>query len=234
VGAWATSQPETIYVFERYGIDYCCHGKTSLSDACRERGIDPDHVLDELQRGRSRGGPLARDWHHARLAELCDHIECTHHAYLREELPRLAEQIDKVIAAHVDRHPELQGVRRTFQELRAELEPHMMKEERVLFPAVRALERSAGLPAFPFGTLRNPIRVMEDEHDVASQALSRLRQLTNDYRPPDDACPTYRALMDRLARLEGDLHRHIHKENNILFPRAAQLEESLSGATVEV
>ena len=100
--------------------------------------------------------------------------------------------------------------------------------------AVRALERSAALPAFPFGSLRNPIRVMEHEHDVAGQALARLRQLTKDYRPPEDACPTYRALLDRLSRLEADLHRHIHKENNILFPRAAQLEASLSDAAVGV
>jgi regulator of cell morphogenesis and NO signaling len=127
---------------------------------------------------------------------------------------------------HGENHPELHQVKQAFAELRAELEPHMFKEERILFPAIRMLEQSESPPAFPFGAVANPIRMMELEHDHAGDALERIRTLTGDYRIPEGACNTYRAMLARLQTLEQDMHLHVHKENNILFPRAIELESS--------
>jgi regulator of cell morphogenesis and NO signaling len=141
-------------------------------------------------------------------------------------LPRLAEIVAKVAAVHGEAHPALLQVQQTFEELRAELEPHMFKEERILFPAIRQLETAAAPPVFPFGTVANPIRVMESEHDHAGGALDRMRVLTDEYLTPSDACNTYRAMLDGLRELEQDMHTHVHKENNILFPRAAEVESS--------
>ncbi len=145
---------------------------------------------------------------------------------MREELPRLSSMLEKLVEEHGKKHSELLRCREAFSSLRRELEPHMAKEEQILFPMIRDLEASATLPDFHCGSLRNPIRVMEHEHDDAALALSRLRELTANYTPPDDACSTYHAAFAGLAELEADLHRHIHKENNILFPRAVA-EESL-------
>lgn len=227
VGRLATERPEAVDVLERAGVDYCCGGERSLMDACRAANVDPQSLLDEIDRAADVRGTagLDLDWSDRPLAELCDHIKRTHHAFLREQLPLLEDRIDKVVNAHAATHPELIEVRSAFAELRNELEPHMMKEERILFPAIRALEQSDRPLAFPFGTVQNPIRMMEHEHDNAGQCLRRLRELTSDYSPPEDACPTYLAMLDGLQNLEADLHRHIHKENNILFPRAAALEQ---------
>ncbi|MEE8312911.1 MAG: iron-sulfur cluster repair di-iron protein [Myxococcota bacterium] len=218
-------RPSRARVFERLGIDYCCGGKEPLARACETKGLDPRMVLEAIEREDAKS-PAAeeRDWSRATLTELADHIENVHHSYLREELPRLASLIEEVVRAHGERHAELLECRDVFDSLRHELEAHLFKEERILFPMIRDLEASATLPDFHCGTLRNPIRVMEHEHDGAALALSRLRELTGDYAPPDDACNTYRAAFTGLAELEADLHRHIHKENNILFPRAVAEE----------
>lgn len=224
VGTWVARHPQTSRVFESLQIDYCCGGGKSLEEACWERQLDPQQVHARLEEAVEKEEEPGEDWLQASLTELCDHIERTHHAYLRQELPRLAAMIDKVVDAHGEAHPELSEVRQVFRALRGELEPHMFKEERVLFPAIRQLEESGGTASFPFGTVGNPIGVMEQEHDHAAKALSRLRWLTNDYELPADACNTYRAMLDGLRQLEADMHRHVHKENNILFPRAARLE----------
>ena len=171
-------------------------------------------------------GSPERDWSRASLTELVDHIESEHHGYLREELPRLSGLIEKLVETHGGRHSELLQCRQVFDSLRRELEPHMAKEEQILFPMIRDLDASSTLPDFHCGSLRNPIRVMELEHDDASLALLRLRELTADYTPPGDACSTHRAAFAGLAALEADLHRHIHKETDILFPRAVA-EEAL-------
>jgi regulator of cell morphogenesis and NO signaling len=135
--------------------------------------------------------------------------------------------IAKIVNAHGEARPELSKVQHEFAALRSELEPHMFKEEQVLFPAIRWLEQSETQPAFPFGTVANPIRMMEHEHDTAGNVLARIRELTCDYRAPADACNTYRAALDGLRELEIDLHQHIHKENSILFPKAIERETSL-------
>ncbi|RMF42530.1 MAG: iron-sulfur cluster repair di-iron protein [Planctomycetota bacterium] len=229
VGQLVAQRPAAASVLERVGIDYCCGGGKTLSEACQAKGIDPADLLDQVAAAEQKVDQLQTDqrtnWLDRSLTELCDHIEQTHHAYLKEELPRLSELIAKVVTAHGDRHPSLRDVQQVFAALRAELEPHMMKEERILFPAVRQLEQASGQRiAFPFGSVANPILMMEHEHDVAGDALKQLRALTSDYTPPSNACNTYRVMLDSLQRLEADLHQHIHEENNILFPRAMQLE----------
>jgi regulator of cell morphogenesis and NO signaling len=163
------------------------------------------------------------------MTELADHIEQTHHAYLREELPRLTGLVGKIREVHGERHPKLVEVQRVFLGLRDELMMHMMKEEQVLFPMIRQMEASDNEPSFDCGSVDNPIRVMEHEHDNAGNALARLNELTGGYLPPADACNTYRATLSGLQELELDLHLHIHKENNILFPRASEREKLLCG-----
>jgi regulator of cell morphogenesis and NO signaling len=179
-------------------------------------------VRGALQNTRAAGVEDA-DWTAASVAELCTHIVDHHHAYLRDELPRLRALVDKVARAHDDAHPELADVETTFAAVANELEAHMDREEQVLFPACVALEEGA-VAVFPFGTVENPIRAMLHDHDEVAAGLARLRLLTNGYEQPGDACNSYRAMLDRLHTLEVDLHRHVHEENNILFPRALELE----------
>ena len=223
VGQVAACQPEAIRILEQHGIDYC-YGDKSLAVACRDAGINAQEVFDEIERAKPIDDEPRPDWLDVSLTDLCDHIEQTHHTFLREQLPFLTQLIDKVVEVHAQLHPELREVRIAFAKLRAELESHMMKEERILFPAVRALEQASQHVVFPFGSMQNPIRMMEHEYDSAGQVLRRLRELTSGFAAPDDACNSYRASLDWLAHLEADLHQHIHKENNILFPRAAEME----------
>jgi len=224
VGNWVAAHPDTSRVFEALKIDYCCGGEVSLEQACRNRGLDPQHVVAQLEEMIAQEEPTTQNWQDASLADLCDHIEQSHHGYLKVELPRLAQMIAKVAKIHGADHPELATIQEVFASLRVELEPHMFKEERVLFPAIRQLEQSAEDPCFPFGTVANPIRMMEHEHDDAGYALSRIQTLTRDYQVPEGACNTYRAMLAGLRHLERDMHRHVHKENSILFPRAIELE----------
>lgn len=215
-------------VFEQYGLDYCCGGQVSLNKACQEKGIDPKEVLEALSASdaevRESG---STDWRQAALTELADHIEATHHAYLRSELPRLSHLMEKVVNAHSERHPELSTVSETLKALTAELTQHLAKEEQVLFPIIRKMD-STGDTDSHCGAVANPIRVMEMEHNNAGQALASLRSLTNEYQAPEDGCTTYQALLAGLAELEFDIHQHILKESSILFPRAIALEEKLS------
>lgn len=230
VGALVGERLGRSQVLERLGIDYCCGGKVPLAEACAGRGLDVAAVVRELEDWDARAGADAgEEVRGLGLGALADHIEATHHAYLHAALPQLAAQFDKVVAAHGANHPELAEARAVLGQLRAELESHMFKEEKVLFPLIRQLEAASSRPTFHCGSINNPIRVMEHEHDQAGSALARLQELTGGYRPPEDACTTYRALLQGLSDLEADLHRHIHKENNVLFPRAAELEARLAG-----
>jgi regulator of cell morphogenesis and NO signaling len=224
VGQLVAERPARARVFERYGIDYCCGGKTPLDEACAGKSLDVEAVVRELDAPDEAPAMDQTDWTRAPLGELIDHIVATHHAYLQQQLPRLAAMANKVVDVHGERHPELNEVRAVFEELAAELESHLGKEEQILFPMIKELEASATAPCFHCGSVNNPIRVMEHEHDRAGDALARIRELTRDYSPPSDACNTYRTLLTELAALETDLHQHIHKENNILFPRAAAME----------
>lgn len=226
VGELVAEKPSRSRVFEAFRIDYCCGGKRSLEDACRKKGVALDELVSALDRAEARSlAEDATDAAHMPLDALCDHIVERHHEYLRCELPRLTRMANKVAKVHGDRDSRLVAVADTFAGLAEELGSHMMKEERILFPVIRQMAQMDGLPPMPFGTLANPIHAMEAEHDGAGGGLERLAELTDDYTPPDWACNTYQALLDGLHDLEMDLHQHIHKENNVLFPRALEVEE---------
>ena len=190
--------------------------------SCRSRAGNPNNQIGEKEE--------VIDAAAMSLSELTDHIEQTHHVYLRSELSRLDEVTEEVASAHGEKDPRLHRVRDTFLALAAELSNHMMKEELILFPMVRQLDASDEVPMFHCGTLANPIRQMEMEHDQAGSALERLRELTDGFTAPEWAGNTYRALLDALTDLERDLHQHIHKENDVLFPRALEMEQR-KGAT---
>jgi regulator of cell morphogenesis and NO signaling len=225
VGQLVTQKPGRAHIFEGFGIDYCCGGGRPLGDACRERGLDPGVVIAALRAADGDSSSASdRDWSQASSGDLIEHIVSTHHVYLRRELPRLAELLAKTEQAHGARHGELAECRRVFTALRTELESHMLKEEQILFPAIRNMESAAPGQATFVGSVQGPIHAMEQEHESAGQALQTLRALTHDFTPPADACNTWRAMLDGLQTLEADLHQHIHKENNILFPRAIGLE----------
>jgi regulator of cell morphogenesis and NO signaling len=228
VGQLVAENPARSRVFERLGIDYCCGGKRTLDTVCAEKGLNPQEVLRELNSCVQSGNSNERDWLHASLTELADNIEQTHHAFLKSELPRLAELIAKVAKVHGAAHPEIVKVHEIFQQFRAELEQHMQKEELILFPICRQLTAATSLPGFHCGSICNPIRVMELEHEAAGTALHAFRQLTNDYALPDGVCRSYQAMLAGLADIESDMHQHVHKENNVLFPRAIELEAALS------
>lgn len=218
-----------VRVFERHRIDYCCGGRKPIADACTELGIDPAELVTELDAAVSAPDAPERDWTVAPLRELTGHIVNRHHAYLRRELPLLAGRLEKVMRVYGDKdRATLAPLPGLLAGLDAELDLHMRKEERMLFPYIERMEaaRQSGfsLPSAPFGTVANPIATMEDEHDSAGDALRQMREATNGYATPNHACITYRALLDGLRELEQDLHLHIHLENNILFPRALEME----------
>jgi regulator of cell morphogenesis and NO signaling len=181
---------------------------------------------DEANNGHDHGPDPAT----MTLSELADHIEATHHAYLRVELPRLATMAQRVAKVHGDKDDRLQTISETVDAFAAELESHMGKEEAVLFPAIRQFDGAERMPSLPFGRVANPIHCMEQEHDNAGAALEHLRMLSDGFAPPDWACNTYRALLDGLHELELDMHQHVHKENNVLFPRIIAREEQLLSA----
>ena len=219
-------------VFERFGIDYCCGGNQLLQEACQKAGVSVDEVLDslEMEEETVRAAEQVHDWQSEPLSELVAHIKNTHHKYTREEIVRLTALLEKVSLVHGKNHPELLAIQSTFGGLAQELTTHLMKEEMVLFPYIVRMEEAViqkepVLPA-PFGTVENPVAMMEHEHDSAGRALRALRQASGDFRAPADACVSYQTLYKALAAFERDLHQHIHLENNFLFPRAIAMEKA--------
>jgi len=224
--------PEATRIFEKVGIDYCCGGGKSLEQACAAANLSVDEVLDSLEfaEQEAHAKQTDRNWQAEPLADLVAHINGTHHKYTREEIARLGPLFDKVVSVHGRNHPELQRVRADFRGLAQELITHMMKEEAVLFPYIvrmeeAAIEKRPVLPP-PFGTVQNPVAMMMHEHDSAGDALRAMRQASAGYTPPGDACISYQTLYKALEDFEKDLHQHIHLENNILFPRAIEMERA--------
>jgi regulator of cell morphogenesis and NO signaling len=231
LGALVTDHPHIARTLERRHLDYCCGGNHTLAEACAESGNDVDEVVAELSALEPFTNPSR--WAAMGAAELVDHLESTHHRYLWDEMPRLTELGAKVVSVHGARHNELAAIADTFAALRADLEPHLLKEERILFPIIRQLDAdvaSGTSSEFHCGSVRNPISVMLAEHDAAGDLLARLRDLTDGYRLPDDACASYAAWFRGLEELEHDTHQHIHKENNRLFPMVVELESHRGAA----
>jgi regulator of cell morphogenesis and NO signaling len=225
-----TARPALAVALDRAGLDYCCGGRRTLSDAVAAAGLDLDTVVASLT-DLAEVDPVAGAdaWTAMPPRSLVDHLEATHHAYLRGALPRATALADKVASVHDERHPELSLVARLVAELRSELEPHLLKEERILFPMIRELDTATEAPQFHCGSLANPIRVMGIEHDHAGDLLAQLRATTTGYTVPDDGCASYHALYATLAELEADTHLHVHKENNLLFPAVMAAEAVLDG-----
>ena len=225
----ALRQPTSIRVFEHLGIDYCCGGRKPLREACAARSLEVDAVIAALEAaaGTERA---ADDVTGKSLTGLCAHIVAIHHEYVRRELPRLAVLAEKVVNRHGETHPELPVIQAAVARLSEELTQHLGKEEIVLFPYIARLERAVAeggpRPESCFGTVSNPIAMMTQEHDDAGLLLQVIRNKTGNFTPPEGACPTYHAFYDGLHEFEQDLHQHIHLENNVLFPRAIELEAS--------
>jgi len=223
---------EATRIFEKLGIDYCCGGGKSLDEACSAANLSVDQVLDSLEfaEQEAKVNQTDRNWQSEPLAELIGHINRTHHKYTREQIARLGPLFDKVVSVHGKNHPELDEVRTAFRGLAQELMVHMMKEEAVLFPYIVRMEEAViqkepVIPP-PFGSVQNPVAMMMHEHDSAGDALRTMRQLSAGYTSPGDACISYQTLYKALSDLEKDLHQHIHLENNILFPRAVDMEQA--------
>ena len=218
--------PQLTRAFERLGLDYCCGGQRTISEACAAAGLDPLATIAELAVDEPADVDGA-SWVSMTASELVDHLEATHHRYLWDEMPRVTALVDKIVAVHGERHPELVPIAACVARVFADLGPHMMKEERVLFPMIRELATATTAPRFHCGTLANPIRVMLTEHDTAGDLLARLRAATGNYSVPADGCASYHALYAALAEIEADTHLHVHKENNVLFPAVLATEAAL-------
>lgn len=221
-------KPGARQVLEDAGVDYCCGGGKSVGEACMHAGVAPEEILKQIREAGAQAGPEAGDWAAAPLADLTRHIREQHHRYVREAIIRLQPLLEKVNAQHGKNHAELAEIERLFLEVAHEMQMHMQKEEMVLFPYIESVERSAtsGAPLERpfFGTVQNPIHAMMQEHDAAGDLVKQIRKATGQYTPPPDACTSYTVLYQDLRDFEADLHQHVHLENNILFPRAAELE----------
>jgi regulator of cell morphogenesis and NO signaling len=228
----ALEMPVATRVFEKLGIDYCCGGNGTLEQACQAAQVPLDQVVDSLEVAdlTARSSREDRNWQTEPLSELIEHIKSTHHKYVREETARLTPLFEKVCSVHGKNHPEVVQLRATFASLAQELTMHMMKEEMILFPYMVRLEEAvtekAPVVPPPFGSVRNPVAMMMHEHDDAGNALREMRQVSSGYTAPADACVSYQTLYKALADFEADLHMHIHLENNILFPRAVEMERA--------
>jgi len=228
----AVEYPGATRVFEGFGIDYCCGGNHTLEQACHAANIPVEQVLKSLDEARlsSSANSTDRNWQTEPLGDLVSHIMNTHHKYTREEISRLGPLFAKVCSVHGANHPELLELRDVFAGLTQALTVHLMKEEKVLFPYIirmeeAVIEKAPILPP-PFGTVQNPVAMMEHEHDSAGNALRAMREASHGYAAPSDTCVSYQTLYKALAELEADLHQHIHLENNILFPRAIEMEKA--------
>ncbi|MBX9880197.1 MAG: iron-sulfur cluster repair di-iron protein [Candidatus Obscuribacterales bacterium] len=222
VGLLVSQDPKRACVLEQYGIDYCCGGKVTLAEACRQRNLSLQEVLTKLvAAGQKDPAGAEPDWTQSSLKELVHHIVSSYHQPLRQELPRLKALAEKVAKVHGDNHPKMLKVLDVLKTFKDKLELHMQKEELILFPGISALEDGGNPTSFGCGGgIEHPIEVMIQEHDDAGEAMFAMRTLTNNYTPPEDACDTFKVLLHSLAKLELDMHQHVHKENNILFPRA--------------
>ena len=221
---------KTAYVFEKYHLDFCCKGKRLLKQACDELKVPVEQVVAELENVTS-DSKVSVDFDKMSLSQLAEYIVLTHHDYVKKELPLIYSYLQKVASKHGDRHPEMLAVLNAFVELKEDMTEHMEKEETILFPRIRMVEfysHENSETQINRSYLEAPIAVMEQEHENAGELLSQMRELTNNYTLPGDACTTYKLTFAALQAFEMDLHQHIHLENNILFPKTIKLFNTLN------
>lgn len=230
VGGIVAENFRTARVFNQYGIDFCCKGGIKLNDACEKKGLSANQVASELLEAIKEVDAV--DYRQFSMSDLIDHIIKTHHKYVEDTIPALKFFTEKIEKVHGDNHPELAEIKREFDEAADALTVHMKKEEFVLFPFVKAMEESKAngftLSEPHFGHIENPIHMMEDDHEAEGERFRRISSLTENYTPPADACQTYKVAFSMLQEFEQDLHKHIHLENNILFPSALETFKELN------
>lgn len=224
----AQTQPSSIHVFEQFGIEYCCGGGRLLGEACAAKKLDVDRVIAALEAASQSLSARLKDWRKEKLSQLIEHIVATHHAYCKGELPRLAGLAARVVNRHGGTNPELALIRSKVAELAEELAEHLADEEIFVFPMVANLEQrnkrlTLNADQTP-SSVGNSIALLIQDHDHAGVLLAEIRSLSRDFTVPGYACTSFRALYDGLRQFEEDLHRHVHLENNILFPRALELD----------
>ena len=227
----ALSNPGARQTLEDAGVDYCCGGGKSLQEACLHANVPATEILNRLRLNSELVGPEDTAWTTAPLADLTQHIRERHHEYVRECIPRLRGLLQKVREKHAGNHPEIEEIEKLFGDVAREMIMHMQKEEQILFPYIDALDRSKhGNGSFEppfFQTVQNPIRAMIREHESAGDLVRKIRKASNEYKAPADACTSYKAAYQELREFEADLHLHVHLENNVLFPRAVELEAAV-------
>lgn len=228
VGQLVTDNYKAAEVFKKHKIDFCCGGKKSLDLVCAEQGLDYDTIVNELNDINQEGELPSQNFKRWDAAFLSDYIVQTHHRYVTDAIPLLLELTEKVARVHGAKHPELVSINYHFKALASELTSHLKKEEMVLFPYIKQMANAQNGISAPFGTVQNPINMMEHEHDDAGELIYRIRELSDDFTPPEGACNTYKVTFAKLKEFEQDLYQHIHLENNILFPKAIELEQSLA------
>ncbi len=232
VGSLVAQNYKASAVFAKYGIDFCCGGGRTLADSCAKKKLDLEKVEAELADTLANKQDSGVDYNTWPLDLLADYIVKTHHRYVAEKIPMLRAWLDKLCSVHGERHPELHQIREIFFRSAAELEGHMQKEELVLFPLihqmVQAKQENTSMNQHHCGTVQNPISVMEHEHDVVGNWFKEIAAISGNFTPPEDGCTTYRVTFATLKEFEEDLHKHIHLENNILFPKAITLEKEIS------
>ncbi|HHG85445.1 MAG TPA: iron-sulfur cluster repair di-iron protein [Bacteroidetes bacterium] len=232
IGELVADDYRTAAIFKQYGIDFCCNGNRSIQEACAKKKIDVELVLENLVVATTSQDNSNTDYQSWPLDALVDHIVKTHHHYVESTTQQLLPYLNKLCRVHGERHPELHEIAAHFNAAAGALAQHMKKEELILFPfiqkMVHARQNKLGLNAPHFGTVENPVRMMMLEHDTEGDRFRQISDLTDGYTPPADACNTYRVTFALLKAFEADLHLHIHLENNILFPKAIEMEKEFS------
>lgn len=231
VGAIVAENFKAAAIFQKYKIDFCCKGNIPLREACAASYANEAHVVKEIKEVLSQQEVAINDYNSWPLDLLADYIEKKHHRFVGAQIPVIKGFLAKIVEVHGSKHPELVQVKELFSQSADELSHHMMKEERILFPSVKemiAADAAQQLYAPFFGTIKNPVAVMMSEHENEGDRFREISRLTNGYTPPADACTTYRVAFESLKEFEKDLHTHIHLENNILFPKALEMEEKIN------
>ena len=231
IGELVAKDYRTASVFKKYSIDFCCQGNRTIQEACDKKNIDSKKVLEDLDTLVQTKSEATTDYQSWPLDLLADYIEKKHHRYVQDKTLEIQPYLDKICRVHGEHHPELFEIKNEFNASAGELAAHMKKEELILFPFIRKMvkvkQENSNVEAANFGTVKNPIQMMMDEHSVEGNRFRRIEELSNNYTPPQDACNTYRVSFALLKEFEQDLHLHIHLENNILFPKAVEIENDL-------